>query len=129
MQATLLKPWGMSIAILMSVMNTPPVLAEAATPAAIEEPPPQLQAVLRRLPFANAQLAGRQDHQHRERRCRRQAEMGHLAERARKEAEDRRQDLNARKSVPRLDIPVKPRRQTPPPLPVPAKAFAQGPRP
>lgn len=54
--------------------------------------------------------------------------LDYIADRARKEAEERRQDLNARKSVTRLDIPIKPRRQTPPPLPVPAKAFAQGPR-
>ena len=53
----------------------------------------------------------------------------YIADRARKEAEERRQDLNARKSVPRLDILIRPRRQTPPPLPVPAKAVAQGPRP
>lgn len=61
--------------------------------------------------------------------------LAYIAERARKEAEERRQDLNARKSVPRPDVPLRPRRQTPPPLPVPvpvpvpAKAFAQGPRP
>ena len=55
--------------------------------------------------------------------------LAYIAERARKEAEERRQDLTARKSVSRLDIQLRPRRQTPPPLPVPAKAFAQGPRP
>ena len=55
--------------------------------------------------------------------------LAYIADRARKEAEERRQDLNARKGVPRLDIPIRPRRQTPPPLPVPAKAFVQGPRP
>ena len=57
--------------------------------------------------------------------------LAYIADRARKEAEERRQDLNARKSVPRLDIPIRPRRQTPPPLPVPvpATAFARGPRP
>lgn len=57
--------------------------------------------------------------------------LAYIAERARKEAEERRQDLNARKSVPRLDLPFKPRRQTPPPLPVSvlAKAVVQGPLP
>ena len=55
--------------------------------------------------------------------------LAYIADRARKEAEERRQDLSARKSVPRLDIAFRPRRQTPPPLPVPAKAFAQGPHP
>ena len=54
--------------------------------------------------------------------------LAYIADRARKEAEERRQDLNARKTVPRLDIPIRPRRQTPPPLPVPTKAFVQGPR-
>ena len=55
--------------------------------------------------------------------------LAYIADRARKEAEERRQDLNARKSVPRLDIPIRPRRQTPPPLPVLAKVVVQGPRP
>ena len=57
--------------------------------------------------------------------------LAYIADRARKEAEERRQDLNARKLVPRLDTPIRPRRQTPPPLPVPvpATAFARGPRP
>ena len=41
MQATLLKPWGMSIAILMSVMNTPPVLAEASAGLTSDQPTKQ----------------------------------------------------------------------------------------
>ena len=49
--------------------------------------------------------------------------LAYIAERARKEAEERRLDLNARKLVPRLDIPVKRRRQIPPPLPVPPEGF------
>ena len=55
--------------------------------------------------------------------------LAYIADRARKEAEERRQDLNARKAIPRLDMPIRPRRQAPPPLPVPATAFAQGLRP
>ena len=49
--------------------------------------------------------------------------LAYIAQRARQEAEERRLDLQARRSVPRLDIAVKPRRQIPPPLPVPPAGF------
>lgn len=52
--------------------------------------------------------------------------LAYIADRARKEAEERRQDLNARKTVPNLNTPIRPRRQIPPPLPIPTKAFVQG---
>lgn len=54
--------------------------------------------------------------------------LAYIADRARKRQKERRQDLNARKAIPRLDTPIRPRRQTPPSR-FPAKAFVQGLRP